>query len=326
MCISKLWNNSRLSVLAVWLMLVLTLLILPAYAATPQLSVDQTAVGQPTISLTPSQGIAGVRVSVLGSGFRAGEKVTMLWETVEGVVTVDQGYMYGGHEFQNVTKLLNMSVAENQGTIAMNLVIPYDYGGYHQVVAEGSEGSTANFTFYVLPSLSMTPSTGTVGTKVVFTGSGFGWTVGLDDAWQVNYDNKYLGYFTAIESEGNVTFSIHSSGDTGIHSIDVQVNPYGPTYLNLQEAFPEFAQIPRFHFDFDLTQGAAAQPASEVSYDSRPNMQSVHTNSAPFIAIDPGAGTVGTTLMISGSGFRSGETVNINWTSVVGAYIIPRDS
>ncbi len=315
--------NSRSTVLVVWLILVSTFLILPAYAATPQLTVDQAAVGQPTISLTPNQGIADARVSLQGSGFRVGEKVTLLWETVEGTVTVDRGYMYGGHEFRNVTKLLNTGVADNQGAIIMTLVIPYDFGGYHQVVAKGSDGSTAGFTFYLLPSLSMTPSSGAAGTKVVFTGSGFGWTVGLDDAWQVNYDNKYLGYFTGIESKGNVTFSIHSSGDTGIHSIDVQTNPYGPTYLNLQEAFPEFARLPRFHFDFDLIQGPPAQPTSEVSYDSRPNTQLAQTNSAPFVSIDPGAGTVGTTLKISGSGFRSGESVYVNWTSVVGAYISP---
>jgi hypothetical protein len=284
---------------------------------------DQNPGSHPSIALSPDQGSAGAKITVSGSAFQAGEKVSLLWETVEGTVTVINGYMYGGHSFQNKTIPLIEVVADSTGTIKTSISIPYDYGGYHQVIAEGSGGSGASFTFYLVPYLSMTPSGGQVGAKITFTGAGFGWTVGLDDAWQVDYDNKYLGYFTAIESKGNVTFSIHASGEIGSHGISVYANPYGPTYLNLQEAFPEFAKLPRFNFNFQLTEGQPKEPTSEVSPGFTPNISQAQTSSGPSISLDPGSGTVGTMLKVSGVGFKPGEDVNLNWTSVVGAYISP---
>ena len=292
----------------------------PAFAVA---SADQNAASPASITLSPNQGAAGAKITVLGSGFRAGEKVSLLWQTVEGTVTVIGGYMYGGQHFQNRTILLSEFVVDGTGTITTSILIPYDYGGYHQVIAEGSEGSAASFTFYIAPYLSMTPSSGQVGTKISFTGNGFGWTYGLDDAWQVDYDNKYLGYFTAIESKGNVTFSIHASGDIGLHGISVYANPYGPTYLNLQEAFPEFAKLPRFNFNFQLTEGQPKEPTSEVSSVFTPNISQAQTSSGPSISLDHSSGAVGTMLKVSGLGFKPVEDVNLNWTSVVGAYISP---
>jgi hypothetical protein len=219
--------------------------------------------------------------------------------------------------------LLTETVADGAGHFATSFVIPYDYGGYHQVVAKGSNGSIASFSFYVVPMLVMNPSKGIVGTKIVFTGSGFGWTYGLDDAWQVNYDNKYLGYFEALESKGNVSFSIHASGEPSVHTIDVFANPYGPTYLNLQEAFPEFARLPRFQFDFEMVQGQPASPVSEVTWNIAPPRAQVGPTQGPSITIDSSSGVVGTTVKVSGSSFAPGQQVSLSWMSVVGAYISP---
>jgi hypothetical protein len=299
----------------------LFLLCAPVYSTVLPSSV--TMAGQPSIMLTPSRGIAGATIAVSGSAFQAGDRISLLWESVEGKVTVVGGYMYGGHEFQNRTSLLSEVVAGGDGSISANIVIPYDYGGYHQVDAVGSAGSAASFTFFMMPSLSMAPSSGPAGSKIVFTGNGFGWTYGLDDAWQVDYDNRYLGYFTAIESKGNVTFSIYASGEMGLHRIGVYVNPYGPTYLNLQEAFQEFAQLPRFNFDFELTEGQLREPSSEVIWNVAPSVSLGQAHSGPLLSVDPSSGTVGTMLTMSGLGFKPGEDLNLTWTSVTGAYISP---
>jgi hypothetical protein len=286
-------------------------------------SAAQTQASVGSLTLSPNEGEAGARVVVLATGFRAGETISLEWQTIEATVTVVSGYMYGGHNFQNRTIPLGDFVANSTGSVSTSIQVPYDYGGYHQVVASGSEGDTASFTFYTIPQLSMSPSNGQVGTKITFRGNGFGWTVGLDDAWQVDYDNKYLGYFTALESNGNVSFSIYASGDTGLHRISVYANPYGPTYLNLQEAFPEFAQLPRFNFDFQVTQGEPKEPTSATSSNFTPPTSPIPTNQGASIIIDPSSGNVGTMLSISGAGFRPEEDVNLNWTSVVGAYISP---
>jgi hypothetical protein len=313
--------DSKAGTFTTCFLLSLFLLCTPVYPTV--LPNSGTMASQPSIVLSPSKGIAGATIAVSGSGFQPGEAVKLLWETVDGKVTVIGGYMFGGHEFQNKTRVLSEVAANGDGAISASVVIPHDYGGYHQVEAEGSEGSAASFTFFMMPHLSMSPSSGPVGSKVVFTGNGFGWTVGLDDAWQVDYDNKYLGYFTAIESKGNVTFSIYASGDVGLHRISVYVNPYGPTYLNLQEAFQEFAQLPRFNFDFELTEGQPQVPSSEVIWNVAPNVTSSQVRSGAQLSVDPASGTVGTMLTISGFGFKPGEDLNLTWGSVAGAYISP---
>jgi hypothetical protein len=304
-------------------LLVLFLLSTPAHATVPPSLVSTNDANSPAISLEPSEANAGAKVTVLGSSFRPNEKISLLWETVEGTVAVIGGYMYGGRVFQNRTTILNEIVTDGAGSFATSIVVPYDYGGYHQVLAAGSDGSNTSFTFFVASNLVMSPSRGPVGTRMVFTGAGFGWTHGLDDAWQVNYDNKYVGYFTATKSKGNVTFTLYASGDPGSHRIDVYVNPYGPTYLNLQEAFPEFARLPRFQFDYELTPGQPSQPTSEVSWDVRPAASLTQLGAGPIVTVDPASGVVGTSLKISGRGFKPQEDLNLGWTTVVGAYISP---
>jgi hypothetical protein len=302
-------------------LLLLVLLCAPVYPAV--LPNSETTASHPSIALNPSKGVAGATIAVSGSAFQPGERVSLLWETVSGRVTVIGGYMFGGHEFENKTRALSQVVANGDGSISTSIVIPYDYGGYHQVEAQGSQGSAATFTFFVMPYLSMSPSSGPAGSKIVFTGDGFGWTVGLDDAWQVDYDNKYLGYFTAIEGKGNVTFSIYATGEVGLHQISVYVNPYGPTYLNLQEAFQEFAQLPRFNFNFELTEGQPREASSEVIWNVAPNVSPGQVRTGAQLTVDPDSGPVGTMLTISGVGFKPGEDLNLTWTSVAGAYISP---
>jgi hypothetical protein len=304
------------------ILLLMFFLLAPRVYATVQLgAIGGTQAGQSSITVEPSQATPGTQIVMKGNGFLENEKVTLLWQTVDGDTVVIGGYFYGGHRYQNKTLLLTEAAADNSGSFAANIVVPYDYGGYHEIVANGSKGSDAHFTFFTIPQLTISPTTGPAGTKITFTGSGFGWTHGLDDAWQVDYDNKYLGYFTSIKSDGNVSFTIHASGEPGLHRITVFTNPYGPTYLNLQEAFTEFARLPRFQFDLTVTPGQPAEPSSEVTWDVRPNVVSGEIR--PTLTTDPTSGAVGTRVNLSGSGFGAGEDVELTWTSIIGAYISP---
>ena len=127
-----------------------------------------------------------------------------------------------------------------------------------------------------------------------------------------------------MKAKGNVHLSAFMRPARSVsHGISVYANPYGPTYLNLQEAFPEFAKLPRFNFNFQLTEGQPKEPTSEVSPGFTPNISQAQTSSGPSISLDPSSGAVGTMLKVSGLGFKPGEDVNLNWTSVVGAYISP---
>lgn len=266
-------------------------------------------------------------VAVQGSGFQQGEEVQLLWHTFEGRVKAN-GHMYAGREFQPKTIILGSITADGVGSFTDDVRIPYDYGGDHVVTAKGSSGLNANFTFFLKPQLAIGASKGPAGTEIAFKGSGFGWGGygwgPVDNTWHVNYDNKYVGWFSGINTKGNVSFSIYASGDPGLHKIDVYANPYGATYLNLQEGFPEFKRLPRFHFDFEVVEGPVGEPVSRVIWDVRPETgTATGSESGSSLILAPSSGTVGTSVKVRGFGFGPSEEVEVSWASVVGSYLSP---
>jgi hypothetical protein len=262
--------------------------------------------------------VAGSIATLQGSGFQKNDNVSLLWNTVQGSILV-AGHLYNGRQYTPENVSLGTIATGASGNFQKQFTIPYDYGGLHLVYAVGTlAGDATNCTVTMNPTLTVTPTSGPVGTMIDFSGNGFGWTF-LDNTWHVNYDNHYVGWFSAITTKGNVTFSIPASGATGAHQIDVYTNPYGPTYLNLQEAFPEFSNIPRFHFVFQVTGGTASGGAARTIFPTLPAIE----ESSQGLTLSPQFGPVGTQVTASGSGFSPDEPIVISWLTAVGAFISP---
>ena len=107
----------------------------------------------PTILLTPSQGAVGALVSVSGSGFPGGYT----------------GSVYFGADATPVCSFLE----DGTGSFGCSFAVPLTPGGAYTVDAVDENASSATSTFTVIPSLTLSPSSGPSGVTVTASGSGF---------------------------------------------------------------------------------------------------------------------------------------------------------
>lgn len=76
------------------------------------------------------------------------------------------------------------------------------------------------------PSLvAVTPTRVKVGEQFRINIKGGGWTE-LDNAYTVLYDNSFIGFECAFNSNGDVTINLTASGQPGVHLIDMYPTIY----------------------------------------------------------------------------------------------------
>jgi hypothetical protein len=107
-----------------------------------------------SITLTPTSGPTGTKVTVNGTGFNASATITTYFDDVP------------------VTTTLAVVTTDPTGAFSTSFNIPSSSGGAHQIKA--SDGTNTNTkTFTVTAAISISPTSGYVGMKVTVTGTGF---------------------------------------------------------------------------------------------------------------------------------------------------------
>ena len=166
----------------------------------------------PSVSLSPSFGAAGTSVTITGTGLIASHAVTATFGStplaLSGTCTTSSTGTLGGCTF----------------------TVPPSVSGPHTVmVTDGTNSPIA--TFAVLPlSVSLSPSSGIVGTPITITGAGFVASRSLT----VTYDGSTTGMPTtcSTNSLGNVNpgcaFTVPLSS-SGPHTVEVSDGTNSPT-------------------------------------------------------------------------------------------------
>jgi hypothetical protein len=108
------------------------------------------------ISLSTSTAGVGDTIVIAGSGFSPSETITF---------KID-----GGALTTNPTSV----VSDTNGNFAnVSFTVPSVAAGTHTITATDTDGNVGSATFSLLAKISITPATGTVGTQIAVTGSGF---------------------------------------------------------------------------------------------------------------------------------------------------------
>ena len=95
------------------------------------------------------------------------------------------------------------------------ITIPDDLGGLHSVTLRDGDKAVAEVHFVIETSIvSMTPTSGPVGTPVTIHLKGVGWTE-YDNIYVATYDNGYMGYACGFNSQGDVVINFKASGAPG---------------------------------------------------------------------------------------------------------------
>ena len=207
----------------------------------------------PLISLNPASGVIGSTIAVSGSGFAASSSLTAKFDStiVWTGTSTSNGAVPSGATF--------------------NVPAGSSVGSHTITVTDASNNSaTATFTITTVATISLSLTTGPIGTAVTITGSGFANSSALTAKWGTI--NVWTGTST---SSGALT-----SGAT-----------------------------------FTAPSASADSYTVTVTDASNNSASAMFTLTAPSISLSPLSGPVGTTVIVSGSGFLGSSSLTAKWVS-----------
>lgn len=207
-------------------------------------------------ALSPTQGPVGTRAMLQGEGFTAGARVDIVWQTSVGSRVSGEGY--GPSE-----RSLGALTVGRDGRINSPIEIPDDLGGLHAIDLRNGQALLARVYFVTETSiLSISSTSGPVGTPVTIHLKGVGWTE-YDNLYAATYDNTYMGYVCGFNSAGDVVINFKATGTPGLHIIDLYPGIYqGPStepqllYLKPQLTYADDHpgnKIPALRFMYEIT-------------------------------------------------------------------------
>ncbi len=178
--------------------------------------VSTTFTVTPRITLDYTSGVVGDTIKVSGTGYGASRTVTLYFNDVE----------------------LNSTSANGVGSFSnLSFTVPASSHGTHTVRVKDSADNTYSTSFSTEQKMSLSPSSGAVGSQVTVTGTGFSGNV---EAY-VYFDGTRVTTSPATvstASNGNVscTFAVPKSarGDHTVKLIDYNDNSYSVTFSTQQ--------------------------------------------------------------------------------------------
>ena len=272
------------------------------------------------LELTFDKPFVGAKVRAAVSGLPAGKTVDLKWSTVTGGWVIEDNYYYRGKKYSETTSSLGKFSVDSNGRLDASFAIPEDYGGVHDVIAMIDGKTVAQNGIEVTQSFEMTPLSGPIGTPIELRVKGLGWRT-MENTWVVNWDNRAIGFVTAVSTHGSAVARFRAAGPVGDHPVKVYTGYQGQSYLNFQQA-PN-AYLPRPDFMFRTVPGRSSQwPAaysdSYQAYTLPPT--EIHVPNAK-LSVKPSQGPVGSRTMLIGEGFPANATLDLYWRTFVGSRV-----
>lgn len=209
-----------------------------------------------TLGLDITQGPVGAKAMLRGQGFPANASLDLAWQT-------SVGSRVSGNGFEPQENALGSVKVGNDGRIELPITIPEDLGGLHGLALRNGDKTLGRVFFVIETSIvSISPTSGPVGTPVTIHLKGVGWTE-YDNIYVATYDNAYMGYACGFNSQGDVVINFHATGTPGQHIIDLYPGIYQgpPTETQLLYRQPQLTytddhpgnKIPALRFTFEVT-------------------------------------------------------------------------
>jgi hypothetical protein len=213
----------------------------PVLPPPPELQAQQnvrTLPRQGELVATPGFSGVGETVVVRGEDFKPGETLRLNWSNVVG-------NRMSGRGWEESSRVIAETKADASGRADFRITVPDDLGGPHGLLVEaGAVRKTGNF--WIKPTaLPLDIDRGPVGTTFRIHLKGVGWTE-TANIYHVVYDNSYIGYACAFNSQGDVELIMKATGGPGWHFIDLYPGIYKGT-----ETRPNNFRIPQLTYAAD---------------------------------------------------------------------------
>jgi hypothetical protein len=297
--------------------------VLPAFASPRdgilQAASKSDAASIQKLELKYDRAVVGAIVRVAADGLPAGEIVDLEWGTVTGGWVIENYYFFRGRKYSETTLSLGKFPVSASGRLEATFAIPEDYGGVHDVMATINGKVVAQNGVEVTQSFEMTPRSGPVGTPIELRVKGLGWRA-MENTWVVNWDNRGMGFVSAVSTRGSAVARFRAAGPVGDHPVKIYTGWQGQSYLNFEQA-PN-AYLPRPDFTFRTTAGHSSTLdayADEYQPYALPESE-IHVTNAK-LSVSPTQGTVGTQVVLRGAGFPADSTLDLVWQTYVGSRV-----
>ena len=159
-------------------------------------------------------------ITIKGSKLPPNADVELTWSTADAtwlVQTAPDTVNYLGRSDTLFDVVLDTTTTNAQGTFAVSLKAPTDWGGVHDIYAVINGTQEAHGGFIELRTVTVSPTSGPVGTPITITYSGLGSSL-YEGGASLLYDNHYVGELMANWTRGTAQVTIRATGAVGMHS------------------------------------------------------------------------------------------------------------
>ena len=271
-----------------------------------------------TLELAPSTVKIGDTITATGSGYPADTDVDLVYHTVTGRYELKDRSEFVGQRYDEVTQVLTTVHADKDGNISAQFQTPRGYGGPHDIRGSVAGEEISQAGIMVQPTLTMTPSEGPIGTLIELRIEGVDLRAKVN-TWQLLYDNHYLGFASAVTTDGVAVARFRAAGPVGPHIVQTWNNAYNSTPYLAWDTGP-------FRNDFEVGQTFTFQATSDPGYIA-PQMEDFSETDAPWpvegtfpgkLALSVDRGTVGEPTTLIGSDLPVNTDVTLTYTTMVG--------
>jgi len=202
----------------------------------------------------PQSSVVGQPALVRSDGLEPGMSYRLNWTRVIGNRMTGAGW-------EELSTVVAESKADSAGTAEFRFTVPEDLGGAHGLWIDAGSAKKTGMYWIRPTSLPLDVGRGPVGTTFTVHLRGVGWTE-TANIYHLVYDNNYIGYACAFNSQGDIQILTKATGAPGWHFIDLYPGIYRgvetrPNNFRIPQL--TYAQdhpgedLPAFHFAFEVT-------------------------------------------------------------------------
>lgn len=271
-----------------------------------------------TLALSPTTANIGDEISVTGTGYTADTEVELVYHTVSGRYEVTDRSEFVGQRYDELTQVLTTVRSDHEGNVVGQFKVPSGYGGPHDVRASVAGQDVSQAGLMVRPTVTMSPSQGPIGTEIELRIEGVDLRPKVN-TWQILYDNHYLGFASAVTTDGIAVARFRAAGPVGAHVIQAWNNSYNSTpYLAWDTSpFRDDFDVPET-FTFDVTSDPGYLPPVTDDLSESDNPWPLDGSYSGTLALSVDRGTVGEATTLSGSELPANASVELTWWTMVG--------
>ena len=303
---------------------------IPNVAPLPFTAVTAAAFTIPTtmqnLTVTPNQGVVGSPMVVSGTGLPASTTLQLTWGTASGTWVADvqpSSVNYLGDSISKFNVNMTTVTTDAAGAFTFASKVPEDFGGVHDIYAVVNGAAVAHGGYQTTRALTISPTSGPIGTPITITYTGMGATLYTAGA-AVHWDNNMAGEMQALWTRGTGQVVIRAAGPRGVHYVNVG-DAIGVTYMNIIQSPVPYANGGSLPFVVTNDPGVG-KPYATFPADVQPTTPLRTTLST--VGLDPATKAVMTLSKTSGdilskvnvktSQVAVDGTYQIVWSTVVG--------